>query len=189
MKARKHTPFIAALVLTLATLACTIHLGGPEFPNTSIPVSTEAALGLQEEVQRALAEGAESGIVTITFTEEQITSYLTFKLQNRPQPMFQEPQVYLRDGEMQIYGTVRRGYFVANIGIVLTVGVSEQGKPEIRITSVDFGPFPVPEGLKEALTAIIEEAYTGALGPVATGFRLESITIGDGEMVVVGRIK
>ncbi|RME87018.1 MAG: hypothetical protein D6770_10445 [Anaerolineae bacterium] len=185
----KKYVLLITLTLALTTLACTIHLGGPEIPEPPIPVSTEAAQSLQEEVQRALTEGAQTGFVIITFTEEQITSYLTFKLQNRPQPMFQDPQVYLRDGEMRIYGTARRGYFVANIGIVLTVGVNEQGKPDIRITSVDFGPFPVPDGLKEALTAIIEEAYTGALGPVATGFRLESITIRDGLMVVAGRIK
>jgi hypothetical protein len=39
------------------------------------------------------------------------------------------------------------------------------------------------------LTAIIKEAYTGALGPVATGFRLETIVIANGTMTLTGRTK
>jgi hypothetical protein len=43
--------------------------------------------------------------------------------------------------------------------------------------------------LNKAITAIIEEAYTGALGPVATGFRIQSIIIADGMMMIVGSIR
>jgi hypothetical protein len=39
------------------------------------------------------------------------------------------------------------------------------------------------------MTAVITEAFTGSLGPVATGFRLESIDIANGLMTVTGRIK
>ena len=59
----------------------------------------------------------------------------------------------------------------------------------IEITSADFGPFPVPNGIKEAFTAMVEEAYTGSLGPVATGLRIESIVIADGVMTIAGRIR
>jgi hypothetical protein len=39
------------------------------------------------------------------------------------------------------------------------------------------------------MTALITEAYTGSLGPVATGFRLERIDIANGLMTVMGRIR
>ena len=103
--------------------------------------------------------------------------------------MFTDPQVYLRDGQMRIYGKSKQGYLSANIGIVLEVGTDADGRPKLKLVSADFGPFPLPEGLNDAITAIIEEAYTGALGPVATGFRLQSITIADGVMTIVGRIR
>ena len=38
-------------------------------------------------------------------------------------------------------------------------------------------------------TAIVTEAYTGSLGPVATGFRLDNISTANGLMTVTGRIK
>ena len=60
---------------------------------------------------------------------------------------------------------------------------------DIDITTVDFGPLPVPTGLGDVVTAIIKEAYTGALGPVATGFRLETISIKDGTMTITGKTR
>ena len=81
------------------------------------------------------------------------------------------------------------GIFIANVLVALDVSVDELGQPRIEIATADFGPFPAPDGLKQSLTAIITEAYTGSLGPVATGFRLESIEIANGLMTVTGRIK
>lgn len=176
-------------ILLLTALACTIFVGGPDFPEPPVPVSTEAAESLKTQIKAAVEAAALSGIVTLQISEEQITSYLAFRQQAQENPLFTEPQVYLRDGAMQIYGKAQRGYFVANIKIELTVGVDAEGRPDIQITSADFGPFPAPEGLKGAMTAIIEEAYVGSLGPVASGFRIESIAITDGVMTVTGRLK
>ena len=90
---------------------------------------------------------------------------------------------------MKIYGKSQQGMYAANIGIIVNMGVDELGKPKIEIVSADFGPFPAPAGINNALTAMIDEAYTGAIGPAATGFRIETITIADGIMTITGRIK
>ena len=103
--------------------------------------------------------------------------------------MITEPQVYLRDGQMQIYGKTQQGMLTANIGIIVSVGVDENGQPKIEIVSADFGPLPAPEGLRDAIGAMVREAYTGSLGPVATGLRIESISIADGIMTISGRIR
>lgn len=176
-------------VLVLATLACSMFIGGPEYPAGTIPVSAQAVESLKTQIEAAVLAGAQSGVVTIQITEEQITSYIAFKLAAQQNPVLQEPQVYLRDGQMKIYGKVERGIFVANVLVVLDVGVDASGQPKIDIATVNFGPLPAPQGLKQSLTAIITEAYTGSLGPVATGFRLESISIANGLMTVTGRIK
>jgi hypothetical protein len=185
---KKFSIFVMLSALAL-TLACTIFVGGPDYPEPPIPVSTEAVTSLENEIKAAVEAGAASGEVTLRITETQLTSYLAFKTQQDANPLFTEPQVYLRDGQMKIYGKSQQGNFVANVGIVLAVGLDEQGLPQLQVVSTDFGPFKAPEGLNDALTAVIEEAYTGSLGPVATGFRLSSITIADGVMTLVGRIK
>jgi hypothetical protein len=110
-------------------------------------------------------------------------------LQTDKKPMITDPQVYLRDGQMKIYGKTQQGIFTANVGVIVNVGVDEAGKPKIEISSADFGPFPVPDGIKEAMAGMISEAYTGSLGPVATGLRIESILIADGNLTIAGRIR
>jgi hypothetical protein len=187
--------FLLSLVIT--SLACTIFVGGPDYSDLPpIPVSAEAAESIKEELRRAFEAGAQTGIVTINITEPQITSYLAARLQTDPslqqsdkKPLITDPQVYLREGQMQIYGKTQQGIFAANIRIIVTMGVDANGQPLIEITSADFGPFPAPEGLKDAITAMIREAYTGSLGPVATGLRIETISIANGVMTITGRIR
>jgi len=175
--------------LLLATLACSIFVGGPEYPEGTIPVSAEAVESLKSQIEAAMLAGAQTGTITLLITQEQITSYIAFKMAAQQNPAFHDPQVYLWDGQMQIYGKVERGYLNANVLVRLNVGVDEAGQPKIEIASADFGPFPAPDGLTHSMTAVMTEAFTGSLGPIATGFRLESIDIANGLMTITGRVK
>ncbi|KAF0107141.1 MAG: hypothetical protein FD146_1982 [Anaerolineaceae bacterium] len=180
---------LAVAALLAAALACTINVGGPGYPTPAIPISTEAVAGLQSNIQTAVAAGTETGQVTLVFTEPELTSYLYYYFEAQSSPLLTNPQVYLREGQMRIYGTAVQGNLEAFVYIVLTAGVDDQGQIQIEVTSADFGPMPVPVELKDAFTAIIQEAYTGALGPAATGFRLETVVIADGTMTLTGRTR
>jgi hypothetical protein len=173
-----------------------MFVGGPDYSALpTIPVSTEAVQSIQDEIARGFQEGMTTGTVTLNFTEPQLTSYIAARFQTDPtlqqdsKPLITDPQVYLRDGQMQIYGKTQQGMFVANIGIIINVGVDENGQPKIEIASADFGPLPAPEGLRDAIEVMVREAYTGSLGPVATGLRIESISIANGIMTLSGRIR
>jgi len=189
MNGRTNIFLTIALVLLLSILACTINVGGPEYPTPAIPISTEAVGNLENDIQTAVAAGADTGQVTLLVTEPELTSYLYYKLSSQANPFITNPQVYLRENEIRIYGTATQGNFEAFVKIVVAASVDAQGQLQIDLTTVDFGPLPVPGGLNEIVTAIIKEAYTGALGPVATGFRLETINIADGVMTITGRTK
>ena len=180
---------LSLAVLIFTSLACTMFVGGPDYPEGTIPISAEAVDSLKTQIEAAVQAGAASGEITLQISEDQITSYIAFKMAAQQNPAFQDPQVFLRNEQMQVYGKVQRGYFIANVLVALNVSVDELGQPKIEIATADFGPFPAPDGLRQSLTTIITEAYTGSLGPVATGFRLESINIADGLMTVTGRIK
>jgi hypothetical protein len=178
------------IFLLLASMACTIFVGGPEYPTQTVPVSTEEVQNMQSQIEQALIAGAETGLVTLQITESQLTSYIALKMQEQTNPPFTEPQIFLRNGQMQMVGKIDRGMFAANMLITMNVTVDPTTNlPKIEIASADFGPFPAPEGLNAAISAVIEEAFTGSLGPVALGFRLEAISIADGIMTLTGRIK
>ena len=196
MRKTKFALPIFLLTLLLTSLACTMNVGGPDYSGLpTVPVSTEYAQSIQDEVQRAFREGAQTGTITLNLTEQQLTSYIAEKLRTDPrfqkngQPLITDPQVYLQNGQMQIYGKSQQGMFNANIGIVVNVSADANGQPKVEIASADFGPLPVPEGIRDTIAAMIREAYMGSLGPVATGLRIESIDIANGVMTVNGRIK
>jgi hypothetical protein len=194
---KKRQPLLLLFItLVLASLACTVFVGGPDYSDRApIVVSNDAAESLKEEIKRAFEAGVATGEVTINITETQITSVLALRLQTDPnmqqdqKPLITDPQVYLRDGQMQIFGKTQQGMFAANIGIIVSVGVDENGKPKIEVVSADFGPLPAPDGINAAISAMIQEAYTGPVGPVATGLRIQSITITNGIMTITGRIR
>lgn len=179
----------ALSALLLATLACSIFIGGPAYPDGPAPASTETSHSLQDQVRQALAEATTTGTVSVELTEGQLTSYLASKLAEKPDPVLSDPRVYLRDGQMKIFGRATSGIFTANVSMTVQATVDPEGQPQIDVTQTDFGPLAAPQALNDALTAFVREAFTGWLGPVATGFRLDHITISDGLMTVTGRIK
>jgi hypothetical protein len=172
------------------SLACSINVGGPDIPAPTAPSSPADAQALRDMIQQAMVTGAETGAITLQITEAQLTAFMAEKIALQPDPPFTDPLVLLRNGQMQMYGKITQGWFAANLLIVMNVTIDPvTGQPTIQIASADFGPFPAPEGLNNAISAIIDEAFTGSFGPVASGFRMESISIADGLMTLTGRIK
>jgi uncharacterized protein YpmS len=188
-KTRKITILSAMLAVLLTMLACTIFIGGPDYPGRTVPQSTEALDQFQTSVAQSAADGASSGQMTLTITEDQLTSYLAMKLQQQTKPWLTNPQVYLQDGQVQIYGTAKQDFLQATAAIVLTLGIDENGQLKIELTSADFGPLPVPTGLLDAITAMVQEAFTGSIGPAATGIRLTSVVVANGAMTITGQTK
>ena len=110
MKIKTYSLPLFLFLLIITSLACTISVGGPDYSDRApIPVSNEAAESIKAEIKRAFEAGIETGDVTIAITETQITSLLALRLQSDQnlqqdsQPLITDPQVYLRDGQMQIF--------------------------------------------------------------------------------------
>lgn len=177
------------LPLALAALACSVFVGGPTYPETPIPVSTEAIGSLEDQFHAAATTAMDNGTLTLNISEAQLTSLVATKLSEQTDPFITDPQVYLRDGQIQIYGKAVQGSLQANVRIILTATLDEQGKPVITVVSTDFGPLPAPESMNKAISKMVAETFTGAVGPAAIGFRLENISISDGVMTITGRTK
>jgi hypothetical protein len=207
----KKQLLITIVMLSLVT-ACTFNAGGPKYPQASIPISPEAVQSLQQAMTDATAQGALSGEFSLTITETQLTSTLALNLtqQNlagpaepaapgevveQPNPQEQiasvvsNPQVHLQDGQIQIYGTLQYGFVSATGRVVLTVAPDTQGNMMIELTEMDFGSLPLPDGLKSTVSSALTDSINGAFGPITTRFRIESITIADGSMILTGRTR
>jgi hypothetical protein len=174
------------IVLVLASLAC--NLGAPRTPEPTVAVSTEAVESLIEAWQQAFETGKETGQVNLTMTELQLTSFLALGLAEKASLPFSNPQVILRAGEMEITGTYTSDLVKANVSIIMEVTVDAGGLPRIEVTSGKVGPLPVPADLLTAISDSINEALTGQVGSVTTGFTLETITISDDALSLTGSL-
>jgi hypothetical protein len=182
----KNRLLVILLVLGLASLACNLSLGAPETPAPPIPVTTEAVEELEEELQDAYGQAQQGEPVTLTIDEAQLTSLVAFELEKREEESVKNPQVYLRDGQVQVFGTVDYQGVEADASIFLNVNVDAQGKPDFAVSSAYFGPFPIPDDLVAEIEANLDQAFSEQINSMSPNLRIESIEIADGAMTITG---
>lgn len=181
--------WLAVASLLLATLACQIDLGGPEVPYAPIPQDPGGADQVRQTWQAALAEAAETQQVIIMLDERQLTAYLSDRLEAREEPLLSDPQVFLRKDSIVVYGIAERGLLKAVVMISIQPVLEDDGRVAFRLSEATLGPLPAPEALKDSISAILTEAFTGTLGSLATGIRVTSFAVADGQLAIVGELR
>jgi uncharacterized protein YpmS len=186
-RAVRTQPWLFVVTLMcLAGLACSLG-STPTPPASPIPVSTEAA-GEVEDLWQSAIENAQDGQVTVVMTEEQLTSYVAVRLAEQPDAPFDDVQVFLRDGKMTLFGNATVRGISAPAQVVLSVSTTSDGRLQVSIDEADFGPLPVPQSMLETLSGGLNEMMSGELGPQATGVRITSVAIADGQMSLTGTV-
>lgn len=181
---------LALGAISAASIACQLNLGGPTPPPPTIEVSASAASELETNLRAALEQAqATDGRVVLIVTEEQLTSYVNDALEDRPGAPLQEPQVHFRDEVLQVHGVMQRGLVRANVLFEIQPRVEADGTLAFNISSAEFGPFPMPDSIKESISSLISEAFAGSVGPYATGLAIESIAISEGEMAITAMLR
>jgi hypothetical protein len=188
----RHTlPFspVAAVlcVLLAASLACAVSVEGPTPPGSPIPVSTEAAGQLDQLWKNAVANPT-NGKVSIVVTETQLTSFVAAQLAASKDTALTNPQVYLRDNKIQIYGTAKASDITTTVSAAFSTTVTEQGTLQFQVASANFGPVALPPDLLSRLSIMLNDALTGSLSDMAIGVKLSDVAIGDGQMTITGSV-
>ncbi len=179
--------FLSGLILS--SVACQVNLGGPERPGAPIQASSQDANSLQQQWTSALALAGEQGDVSLKIDETQLTSFVALRFQQRPDLGIKNPQVFLGQGEIQLFATLDRGILRATLLIAIAPRIDPEGNLTFEVTSADFGPVPLPDGLKNSISSAITEAFAGSLGPLATGIDIKTVEISDGQMTLAGRFR
>lgn len=176
-------------VLLLAGLACNFPTQQASQPQEQIPVSTEAVQNLEEALATAAVTAQSGQPVTITMTEEQLTSLVALELQSQESPMLQEPQVFLRDGQITVTGKVQQSGLTAPLTLVLDVGVDPQGQLVYQVVSGSLGPFPIPETTLDDLTQQLNRVMSGYIGAETENVLVEDVQIANGSLTLTGRTR
>ena len=180
---------IAISTLLLMSIACQIDVGGPDRPGQFILADQSMATEVAQGWSQAISDAVSTGQVMVFFTEAQITGFVMQRLEADPAPLLKEPQIFLRQGQIQVYGVFERGIFKAAALVRVEPTIDAEGQLTLRLVEAKVGPIPAPELLMESLSAVLTEALTGSIGSLATGIRLTSLAIANGEMSIVGEIR
>lgn len=146
-----------------------------ELPARSVPVSAKAAQRLADRM-----EGLYNcqGPVTLTITEEELTSYLAVYGSG---DVLQEPAVWLGEGTIQASAhlCIGRGYKLHAI-----IAPQNYHGVQVRIRQVTLNGKHLPR----LLLLGIEDAVNDALADLSSPLALRDVSITEGLMVVTGEM-
>ena len=177
------------LVLIFSGLACRWFPGAVERPGAAIPVTTEAAGALEEDLQAAAEQASATGQIELHLTEEQVTSYAALRLLDQQELAMTNPQVYLRDGKVQIFADLEQDLTTFPLYIEIEPQIVAGGQPRLAIIKVQLGDVAAPDVLVAQIQQGVDQAYASFTGTAGNNFVAESISIADGVLTIKGKVK
>ena len=175
-------------VIIFVSIACNMPISGRQAPAETIPISTEAVLSLEENISAAIQQAKENGKVTLVVTESQLTSYMAFEVTSQPEMPVKDVQVYLRDGQVQVYANATQDNMTAPVQMTLIANTDENGKISFEVVSAKIGPFPLPNSILNEISAEFDQAFQQTLQASGSIVYIESIVIANGTMTIQGHI-
>jgi len=189
---KRYKPILLIIfALLLSSLACNLSFRrqSTQAPEEKAPVTTEAVNSLEDSAEQGYQQDLTSGEVTLVVSEAQLTSLLAFELEEAAGDVISNLQVYLRDGEIQLFGDVNQEGFSAPVKAVVEVSVDPAGRPVLNVISSSVGPFPVPGELISELEVRINKSFREQIETMSPDLRIEKIVIENGTMIIIGHTK
>jgi uncharacterized protein YpmS len=182
---------LAVAALIFASLACNLlrRDESTPVPTETAPAATEEIQLTQEPLQPTLPTDTPSSQFILEMDENQMTSLVASELQNQTDPQINDPQVRLRNGQIEFEANVNQSGLSLPLRLAVAVTVGDQGKPDYEITSANLGPLPLPESILEQFSKQLDLVLADQLTIDGKDLILESITIQDGLMTATGHTR
>ena len=180
---------IIIFVLVLSSLACNLSFGRQDTPEPVIPLASEEVGGIEESSEDPFQDLESSNAIILEVSETQLTDLLRLELGNHIGEQITNLQVYLRDGQIQIFGDLDSQGITAPVKVVIEVSVDLAGRPNLDVVSSNVGPFPVPADLISEIELMMNRAFQEKIQSMAPNLHIESIVIANGIMTIRGRTK
>lgn len=176
-------------ILMLSSLACNLlsRISESSSDPTPITITNESANNLRKDLSTAVEQLKDGEKVTLVIDEAELTSLVAVELDKQSDPILYEPQIYLREGGVQIIGKVLQSGFMVPAQLNLILTTNSAGTPQINITSAKIGPLELPDSMLVELTSQVDSALMHNVRPRIKDIFVESILIADGLMTITGR--
>jgi hypothetical protein len=177
---RSLAVFSLSLLLALTILACTTA-GSATLPGNPVDISPAAAQRVEAKLVKALQENPNNQFI-LRFTDEEVTSYMTYRLEETTEPPITAPQVRFTKGKVYVAGKLTNVSPMQVEALIVAVPRITGEQLVIEIQSVHLGPLPVPDTLLATLSQTIDQA----LEEVQVKLKITQVEIFESEIVIVG---
>lgn len=188
---RSKKNFVSICFITILlglVMACRLF-PAPTQSAPEIQISTEAAGSFEQNVDDAIQQAEISGIFALSFSEEQITSYIAIKLQEQQDYPITDLQIFLRDGKVQAVAEIEQNSIRLPLEFEVLPQLETDGLPKLIVSTVNIAGIVAPDALVQWIQQLIDQAYSDMMNDAESNFTAESITIADGFMTIEGKMK
>jgi hypothetical protein len=122
----------------------------------------------------------------IVISEAELNGRIASSLQKQPNLPFRDVAATIHDDRVDFTGSVR----AAGLGIASAVGLKPRAVSSrlgYELLSIDFGPVPVPDVARQAISDTIDRELEKAR--LTEGFALDAVQAREGAVTLVGRFK
>jgi hypothetical protein len=182
------TLILAALIA--ASLACNMpgFRQSPDAQLDPIPVTTQAAGQLEDDIEGAAEDLLNGRPFTLTIHEAQLTSAANLELRALQEAQVQNLQIYLRDGQVKMFGDVIRDGLTLPFSISVRV-YALNGNVAYEILDAKVGPIPLPQSILDELEAQLDQFILAQLGSGTAGVVIQQVSIANGVMTISGHAR
>ena len=180
----QYAPLVDALISLAVSNAKSGMECAPERPGAQIISSDTAGLEAKTALESALPQPGT--LNTVTLTELQITSWLAMEMKNNPDLPMREIQVYLRNGQIQIWGIVNGSDNETSALINGAIDLDSNGQPAIKIESIQIGRQAIPNILLSQAETWLNQILSEKINEQTPGLKIMNINISSGLITLSG---
>lgn len=184
LKYPQYAPLVDALIQLAIDNSDSGMEGAPERPGTEILTSDVIALEAKTMFANSIPQPG--SLSSATITEQQLTSWLAMEMKHSPDLPLSKVQVYLRGGQIQIWGMVNGSIDSTSALLAGSVGIDSNAQPVFTLESMQIGQRTVPNALLSQAETWLNEILAEKINSEIPGLRLMNINITNGLITVSG---
>ncbi len=139
--------------------------------------------------QSFLPSSPDGGQILLVVDEEQLTALIAREIENQDNPPLQEPRIALKDGYMILTGKTQQGLLQADVELVMSISAGSLGGVDAELVSARVGSFSLPDRLLDELSMQMKSVFESKISPEIENVYIDTITIHDGEMIILGHAR
>lgn len=181
----QYAPLVDALIGFAIESAATGMEGAPERPGDEIIVSERAGLEAKTIIENALPQPG--SLSSITITEQQVTSWLAMEMKNSPDLPLSDVQIFLRNGQVQVWGMVNSSADSTSALIVGEIKIDNNNQqPYFEIESMQIGTQVVPDLLLGQMESWMNQLLVENINKQLPGLQMMNVNVVNGLITVSG---